>query len=184
MDENSDLRSSLIQKALNLCVSSDYSYNLTISPKLTIDDVESYALTEFLEGPLRIGLKPTKGDMKKGFDLQWCFRGCYEKFPNTPTRCHVHGQLYIKIETTPSANGIPLDDLKKRNLLHKYITKVHTLIGKSVGNTKMSKNLSHKEMSTHRRSLGLPESNPEYPEYAHYMYKQVRHTRDTFEISS
>lgn len=173
-----DLKDRHISDILRLVSNSDCVYNLTISPKHTIDDVDTYShIDKFLEPALRMGLSVGKKQLKEGFDFQWSFVGVKERFPNTPTRCHVHGQLFIKYDF----NYLPND--KVIVWINDCINKFHGLVNKKVGNTKISKNISLGRMKAMRRQLGLPEPRLEYPEYTNYMFKEFKSDHDMFWIN-
>jgi len=161
-------KQNLIDNAVALCDKSSVVYNMTLTFKRKFDDIESYDMLKYLEPIFKIGLSSKK------MDIQWFVRGAYEPFVNTPTRCHIHCQLYIYSDLSLDVNKIQMSDV---------IDKLHGILNKKIGNTKIVKNLSRSKFDFHKRQLGLDIVETQYPEYCHYMYKQVKHKRDLFKIN-
>lgn len=159
----------LIDGARQACSSSSVVYNMTLTFKKTYDDIQSWDMEKFVEPIFKIGLTSKK------LDIQWFVLGAYESFPNTKTRAHVHCQLYIATH---------LEDVKQEIILNDVINKLHGILNKKLGNTKIAKNLSRKKFDAFKTRLGIPiHDDSEYTEYYHYMYKNTIHKRELFKLN-
>ena len=165
----------IIERCEKLVKRSEFVYNLTICPNnRRYDDLECWHIEEDVKSYINMSLK------SKTIDYHYDVVGAYEKFPNNPTRAHVHCQLYIYAVYLERGYS----DKQKSTMIGNCMDKLSGLLNKKVGNTKIAKNMPYVKRAVIRFRHGLsPLEDTEYTEYYHYMLKQLKYESDFFAIN-
>lgn len=147
--------------ALKSIKTTQCTYNFTISPApRKYDDIDTYNI---VQEDIIQALYLAKSSKKYDYDISFFF--VKEKFKNTPTRVHYHGQVYVYCNNYPDL----VHDEKERFIKEAqyfFCDKVYGIMCKKIGNTKMVKDdkLIHKDR--------------EYPTYVDYMIKELSDKTD------